>query len=189
MPNIAVPEKSAAPAKSQELLSAVERQMGTVPNIFLAMANSPATLEAYLQFSGSLSRGKLSPTLREQIALATAGKNGCDYCASAHTFLGRKAGLNEDQLALALKGESTDAKTTKVLGFVREILETSGNVRPESIAELSEAEFTDEEIVEIVGLVGMNIFTNYFNHVVRTTIDFPLVSARDGAACGQRASI
>jgi len=102
MQNIAAVEKENVSPEAKELLAAVEKQLGMVPNIFLTLAHSPAALKAYLQFSGALAAGKLSPKIREQVALATAGKNHCDYCASAHTLLGGKAGISKEELELNL---------------------------------------------------------------------------------------
>ena len=79
-----------AEGQAKELLSAVKQAMGSTPNIFTTFANAPAALEGYLNFNQALSKGALNPKLREKIALVTAGANGCDYCASAHTFLGDK---------------------------------------------------------------------------------------------------
>jgi len=47
----------------------------------------------------------------------------------------------------------------------------------EKIAAVKEAGFSDQEIIEIVAAVGLNIFTNYFNDVAQTAIDFPEVKA------------
>lgn len=183
MQNIAVIKKEHASPEAQELLAAVEKQFGMVPNIFLTLAHSPAALKAYLQFSGALTAGKLSPKLREQVALATAGKNHCDYCASAHTLLGGKAGIKREELELNLTGCSSDAKTENALKFVTEVVDKRGEIDKAAIDALVAAGFSSEEIVEIVAHVGMNIFTNYFNHIAATEIDFPLVSTRAGSAC------
>ena len=118
MQNIAILEKDNASVEAQELLGAVQKQLGMIPNIFLTFAHSPAVLKGYIQFSGALATGKLSAQLREQIAVATAGKNHCDYCASAHTLLGGKAGVKKEELGLNLAGCSNDPKTASALKFV-----------------------------------------------------------------------
>lgn len=183
MQNIVIVEKSQASTEAQELLGAVEKQLGMVPNIFSTLAHSPAALKGYLQFSGALAGGKLSPKLREQIALATAGRNHCDYCASAHTLLGGKAGIKKDELDLNLTGCSNDDKTSTALKFVTEVIEKRGEVDKSAVAELSAAGFSDAEIVEIIAHIGMNVFTNYFNHIAATEIDFPLVATRASSTC------
>lgn len=166
-----------APAGSLPLLKAVQNTLGTVPNLFGTLAHSPAALQAYLQQSQALSAGSLSAQLREQIALATAGENGCDYCASAHAMLGKRAGLNRDEVGVNLRGEATDARVRTALAFARAIIERRGHVDDAHLQAMRDAGYSDAEVVEIVAVVAMNIFTNYFNHVARTVVDFPLVKA------------
>ena len=70
---------------------------GGTPNLLTTMAQAPAVLEGYLSLSGALGSGSLPAGLREQVAMAIAGVNGCEYCASAHTAIGKGAGVAEDQ--------------------------------------------------------------------------------------------
>ena len=93
----------AAPAASQPMLEAVKKQLGSVPNMFRMIANSPAALEAYLGMMSALGKGKLPLQTRERIALAIAAINGCSYCASAHTYLGKNlAKLDDAEMAAVL---------------------------------------------------------------------------------------
>lgn len=174
-------EESSAPARTAELLAAVRKQMGGVPNLMATMAQSAAALGSYLSFNSTLAGGSLSPKLREQIALAVAGANGCDYCASAHTVLGGMAGLSAEELSDNLCGKSSDANAESALVFARRVVETRGNVTDTDIAVVRKAGYSDGEIVEIVANTVLNIFTNYFNQVARTEIDFPVVSTTDKA--------
>jgi uncharacterized peroxidase-related enzyme len=168
-------DPSRARGKSRTLLEAIEKQMGTVPNIFKGFAHSPAALEFYLSQNKALAGGVLDPKLREQIAVVMAGANQCDYCASAHTFLGKKAGVSPSELAANLDGRSADGKTDTALRFVSAIVETRGRIDDEALERVREAGFSEAEIVEIIAHVAMNIFTNYFNKIADTEIDFPLV--------------
>ena len=90
------PESSTG--KVKDLFGAVQDKLGMVPNMMRVMANSPSVLEGYLQFSGALSHGKLSARTREQLALAVAEANGCEYCLAAHSTIGKKLGLSADQI-------------------------------------------------------------------------------------------
>ena len=162
--------------KAKDLLDAVQQKLGATPNIFTAFANAPAALEGYLNFNGALGSGKLTPQIREQIALTVAGLNGCDYCASAHTFLGDKAGVDNAELSANLAGESSDAKTQAALTFASQLVEKRGRVSETDVSAVRDAGYSDEEIVEILAHVALNIFTNYFNEAFKTDIDFPEVS-------------
>ena len=95
-----------ASAEQQELLDAIQQKLGMVPNFLKIFANSPAALRAFLGLHGIAGEGELSPATRERIALAVAQQNACQYCVSAHTAIGRKAGLNGDEIAANRAGGS-----------------------------------------------------------------------------------
>jgi uncharacterized peroxidase-related enzyme len=162
-------------SKTQQLFDTVEKKMGMVPNLISTMANSPAVAQAYLGFSQALSGGTLSAALREQIALTVSETNQCDYCVSAHSYLGGKAGLSETELIDARHGTASDQKTDSALVFARKIVDDRGHVTDEDVEELRQVGYTDGEISEIIANVALSIFTNYFNHVANTEIDFPQV--------------
>jgi uncharacterized peroxidase-related enzyme len=159
-------------AKSRELLDAVQKKLGATPNIFKTLAHSPAALEGFLNFNGALGNSKLSAAMRELVALTVAGANQCDYCASAHTAIGKKVGVADKDLASAVAGKSADAKTQAGLVFVASLVKKQGNVATAEIDALRKAGYSEGEIVELVALTALNIFTNYFNHVADTEIDF-----------------
>jgi uncharacterized peroxidase-related enzyme len=162
-------------SKTRGMLEAVEKKMGMVPNIVATMAQSPAVARAYLEGTSALSTGLLSAPLREQISLAVSEFDQCEYCLSAHSFLGSKAGLSESDLLDARHGTASDEKTNAALAFARKIVENRGHVSDEDVEEVRRAGYDDGEIVEIVANVCMTIFTNYFNHVAGTEVDFPQV--------------
>ncbi|ERH41345.1 hypothetical protein N751_17195 [Legionella pneumophila str. Leg01/11] len=169
---------ASAEGQTKALLESVKRAMGTELNIFSAFANSPAALEGYLSLMNALSKGVLNAKLRDQIALVSAGFNGCNYCASAHAYLGEKAGLSKSELSKNLEGHSEDKKTQAALTFAKTLIELRGQINDANIKAVREEGFTDEELVEIVAHVGMNTLTNYFNEAFKTEIDFPLIHAK-----------
>ena len=169
-------DPASATGKAQELMEAVKGKMGKIPNMMRAMANAPAVLEAYLNFSGALGKGKINPKIREAIALAVGQANKCQYCVSAHTVLGSKAGLSEADVTAARAGESGDAKLSGALRLALAINNNQGNVSDADLAAARAAGLSDGEITEVVGVVSLNIFTNYFNHVADPEIDFPVAA-------------
>ena len=177
MPRLSALAIADSPDASQPMLAAVQKKLGTVPNLLKTFAHSPAVLRFYLGQGDALAGGVLPATLREQIALAVAGSNGCDYCASAHTVMGKGTGLGGVELAANLQGRSPDAKTQAALTLATAIVETRGRVDNADLDAARRAGYGDAEIVEIVANVAANIFTNYFNHVADTAIDFPIVRA------------
>lgn len=170
-------QQSAADAKTVELLQGVERKMGKVINILGTMAHSPAVLKAFLGFSQSLSEGGLPISLRERIALAIGEATGCDYCVAAHTIMAGKVGLTEEDILDARRGTASDEKAAVALELALKIVKTQGFVDDEDIERARGVGYTDGEICEIVASVALNLFTNYFNHVADTDIDFPTVPA------------
>lgn len=167
--------------KAKQLLDAVNTQMGGVPNIFTTLAQSPASLEALLNFNGALAQGVLPVVLREQIALTVAGKNQCDYCASAHSVLGKGAGIDEDELEKNLHGTSADESTRVVLNFIRNVVDNRGDVSDSDVNTLRAAGYGDAAIIEIIAHIAINTFTNYFNRIAGTEIDFPVVNTSNVA--------
>ncbi|PWJ87228.1 putative peroxidase-related enzyme [Mesorhizobium loti] len=183
MPRIATPSSiAAAPAAAQPMLQAVEKQLGVVPNLFRMVANSPAALEGYLGMSGALAKGRLPAPTRERIALAVAEINGCSYCLSAHSYLGKNlAKLDDAEMIANRHGGSTDPKAAAAVRFAAKVAQSRGHVGDEDLAAVRLAGYDDGQIIEIVQHVALNVWTNYINEVARTEIDFPVVSARDAA--------
>ena len=170
-------DPQSATGKAKELLEAVQGKLGLVPNMTRAMANSPAVLDGYLSLSGSLSKGALSAKSREQIALAVAQTNECEYCLAAHSAIGKMVGLSVDQILDSRRGTSVDPKTDAIIQFARQVVDQRGLVSDAQISQVRAAGLKDGDIAEIVANVALNIFTNYFNHVAETEIDFPRADA------------
>ena len=175
MPRLHQIAPEAATGKAKELLDAVKGKLGLVPNITRAMANAPAVLEGYLGLSGALGKGSLSAKSREQIALAVGQSNQCDYCLAAHSAIGKMVGLTPDQILDSRRGTAVDPRSDAVIRFARKIVDERGRVSDTEVAEVRAAGLDDGAIAEVVANVALNIFTNYFNHVAETDIDFPKV--------------
>jgi uncharacterized peroxidase-related enzyme len=162
--------------KSKELFDSIKAKMGMVPNVMRTMGNSPAVLAAYLGFSSAMGTSSLGNKLSEVISLAVANQNGCDYCNSAHTFISGKMGISPDAIEAARLGQSEEPKTAAALAFANAILLSRGKVSDAEIEAVRNAGFTEQAIAEIVAAVALSVFTNYFNNVANTEIDFPKLS-------------
>jgi uncharacterized peroxidase-related enzyme len=171
-----------APAASQPLLEGVKNQFGLVPNLFRVVANSPAALQGYVGLSGALNKGALPAATRERIALAIAEINGCDYCLSAHSYLGKKlAKLDDAEIAANRSGISNDPKADPAVRFAVKVARKRGHVSEEDVRAVKLAGYDDAQVIEIVFHVALNTWTNYINEVAKTDIDFPVVTARRAA--------
>ena len=169
----------AAPSASQPLLEAVQKQLGLVPNLFRLVSTSPAALEGYVNLSAALAKGSLPAPTHERIALAVAEINGCSYCLSAHTYLGKHlAKLDDAELTANRNGASNDPKADAAVRFAAKVVRERGQVSETDIRALKLAGYDDAQLIEIVMHVALNTWTNYINEIAQTEIDFPLVSAR-----------
>jgi len=146
---------------------------GFIPNMALAMAQSPAVLDGYMGLSVALIKGRLGKRLGEELALTLAGTNRCEYCASAHSTTAKIAGLDEADVVAALQGESEDVREAAALRFATAVVEKRGRIDDADFKAVTDAGFTPGEVTEIVAHVVVNIFTNYFNNVAKTEIDSP----------------
>jgi uncharacterized peroxidase-related enzyme len=175
MSRLTVPTRDEAPVDSQPLLDGVFKKLGVVPNLFRVFAQSPAALGALLGLVGANSK-MLDAKTRERIAIAVAEVNGCDYCLSAHTYIGTQfAKISPEDAALNRKGSSTDVKAATAVAFAAKVAELRGNVRDGDIAAVKAAGYSEAQIVEIVTLVAENVLTNYLNNVAQAEIDFPVL--------------
>jgi uncharacterized peroxidase-related enzyme len=175
MSRLTIPTRESAPADSQASLTAVDKQLGVVPNLFRLIGQSPAALQGFLGLSGALNAA-LDARTRERIALAIAQQNGCDYCLSAHTYLGLNlAKLPQEEIDRNRTGRSNDDKADAAVRFAVKVVQTRGVVSDGDLRDFKSAGYTDGQVVEIVGLVAVNVFTNYLNNIALTEIDFPVV--------------
>ena len=166
-------DPQAVTGAAKTLVDGVQRKLGFVPNFMRTLAVSPATLDAYLSFGDRLSQGILSPKLREQIALTVAYSDSCQYCLAAHTAIGGVLGLSPSQLEAAYTADSPDPQIAAALHFAQQLVQNQGHVSDEEVANVRQAGYGDAEIAEIVGNVALSVFTNYFNTVAQTDVDFP----------------
>ncbi len=172
-----------APAAAQPLLEAVKKQLGSVPNLFRLVSTSPAALEGHLGLAGALAKGKLPPATRERIALAIAEINGCNYCLSAHTYLGKNlAKLDDAEIAANRSGASTDPKADAAVRFAAKVAHARGHVADDDVRAVKLAGYDDAQVIEIVQHVALNTWMNYINEVAKTVIDFPAVTPARHAA-------
>ena len=181
MARVAVIDPKHATGEVRQLLDAVQGGLGMVPNFIRVLANSPAALNAFLGMHVISGSGALDPKTRERIALAVAEQNGCQYCVSAHTAIGRKAGLDGAEMLANRQGRSADAKAEAALAFARALVEHTGQVSKTEFDAVRAAGHSDAEIVEIIAHVAMNVFTNLLGKSTQVEIDFPRVALNEAA--------
>ena len=167
----------------KETLEAVKTKVGMLPNLYAVMAKAPSVLKNALGASENLGQSALGAQIGEQIAIAVANENGCGYCLSAHTAIGKMVGVSDVDLDSAQFAEASDPKAQAAIDLALELNahhgygpNTQGVVQKAYDAGLSE-----QEVLEVIGYVGMNILTNMTNGVAKTPIDFPEVQVKEAA--------
>ncbi|WP_304455191.1 carboxymuconolactone decarboxylase family protein [Nocardiopsis sp. YSL2] len=178
MPTVHLVEHESATGSVRNQLDQIHATFGTVPAMFRAVANSPAALASMWSSFGAFAGGALGPALGEQVAVAVANRNACEYCLAAHTALGRKAGVSRDALTAAQDGTSDDPRTAALLRFALQLVEHRGQVPPEDVQAVRDQGWDDEHIVEVIAQVALNLFTNYINIALDVPVDFPGVRLR-----------
>ncbi|MFT5132839.1 MAG: putative peroxidase-related enzyme [Gammaproteobacteria bacterium] len=181
MSRINVVENDEANPEQAELYAEITAALGSVPNFLKVFANSPSALKGFLGLHGIAGNGSLDPRTRERIALTLAEQNGCQYCVSAHTAIGRKAGLDNDEMDANRAGGSEDTKAAAAVAFARSLDAHTGDVTNAEIQAVRDAGYSDSDIVEIITHVGMNILTNILAKASRVEIDFPKVELKKAA--------
>jgi uncharacterized peroxidase-related enzyme len=181
MTRVTLVDAQSAGDEARMVLDRIQQAFGATPAMFQATANSPAALKSMWGAFAALAGGKLAPKLTEQLAVAIADRNECEYCLAAHTALGRKAGASAQEIAAAQAGSSADPRAAAALGFALKVIERRGQVNDEDFAALRRVGFDDEEIVEILAHVALNLFTNYINVALQVPVDFPRVALRKTA--------
>lgn len=177
MTNFAPIEPESATGQAAELLTQVQRTLGLTPNMTKVMANSPALLKAYLALSSAVSGGVLRPGVRERLAISTAQLNGCEYCLSAHTYIGANiAKVDTGELDAARKAQSADPHVAALLQLSNEIAENAGDVSQDVLQAARDNGVTDQEIGEVVANLALNVLTNYFNVLAGVENDWPVIT-------------
>ncbi len=172
MSRLTLPRQQAIDPKAQRVLRAIRSSLGFVPNMLRSMASAPAVLLGYTQLSSTLAGGNLSAELREKIALLVAQENACEYCVAAHSTTAGAAGLSLEAILDARRGTAVGRTEQAGLDFARAVLEHKGAVADTDLADVRAAGYRDGDIAEIVANVVLTIYSNYFNKVAETEIDF-----------------
>ncbi len=176
MSRIALITNETANAEQAELFQAIHAKLGVVPNFLKILANSPDALRAFLGLHHVAGAGSLDGQTRERIALVVAQENACEYCLSAHTAIGRKAGLAPEEIKANRAGGSLDERAAAAVAFARALVENRGEVTTAELEAVRAAGYNDSDIVEIITHVGMNYLTNILGKASRVAIDFPKVA-------------
>ena len=173
MPRLNVVKPEQATGQTKELYDAIKRAVGGVPNIYQGVGNSAPALEGVLHIGEVLRKGQLTTAEIEAVKLVVSEAYGCTYCLAAHTLLGKKAGLTQEQTISIRRGASPDPKVGALVKFVNAAIQPKGRISDEDLHAVKAAGYNDAQITEILLVVAQTVFTNLFNRVHQTPLDFP----------------
>lgn len=172
-------EQDANPSVA-EPLQAIRKQMGMVPNMFAAMANLPALLDAY-QYGYQLVRRCADFTAIEQevLFLTISRENGCHYCVAAHSFVADAMTKVPTEITDAIRDDQPipDQKLEALRRFTQIMVESRGNPSSKGASAFLEAGYSEKQILGVILAISVKILSNYSNHIFHTELD-PAFSSR-----------
>lgn len=157
------PESAAG--KAAELLFDIVARNGSAGSMVRTMAGSPSVLAGYLDLSRAMKRSRLDRALAERISLAVQAVLGCALCLGAHTSAARAAGVSEEEIELAQQGTSADPRIAAIVAFGRRVHAEPASITAEEVGALRSLGYRDRDVLDVVGLVALNVLTGSFNLV------------------------
>jgi len=169
--NVVAPEQ--ATGQTKELYEAIKHAVGGVPNIYQGVGNSAAALDGVLHLGAVLGKGHLAAAEIEAVKLAVSEAYGCTYCLAVHTLLGKKAGLTDEQTIGIRRGTPQQPKLAALVEFVNTAIQPKGRISDDDLRAVKAAGYSDAQVTEALLAIGQTVFTNLFNRVHQTPLDFP----------------
>jgi uncharacterized peroxidase-related enzyme len=164
-----------ATGPAAQFYTAIKSAIGMVPNTYVGIgSNSPAALEAGLHLDAVLKKSSLSGQEIEAIKLAASQVAECDYCLAAHTAISKLHGLTPEAIVALRQGKASgNLKLDALAAFTRILVNGKGSVPNEALQAVRQAGYTDAQIVDTTLAISSITFTNLFNRINNTPIDFP----------------
>jgi uncharacterized peroxidase-related enzyme len=173
MSRLTIPTLANAPEASRPALEGLKQALGTVPNLFAVIGNSPAALNGYMAFTGSLEKGSLSGREIELINLFVSQLNGCAYCVAAHGTLSKRFDLTANDISGARAGVGRSERENALLALAGRITHQAGAQAGGEIERARAAGISDAQIVEVAAHVASKLFTNALGILGQVPVDLP----------------
>jgi uncharacterized peroxidase-related enzyme len=169
-----VPTRDQVSPLNQTMFDNLNKALGMVPNLYAAIAYSENGLSRYLTLQGG--KTSLSNKEREAVNLVVSEVNGCRYCQSAHTVLGKMNGLSEEDTIDLRTGESKNPKLHSLVRLAKEITENKGRIPDTTLEAFYAAGYNDGNLVDVILQISDKIAMNYLHNLTQVKIDFPLAT-------------
>lgn len=173
MSKFQVPTKGEVSENNQAIFDKLQKGLGFVPNLYAYYAKNDTALGDYLALQNR--KSTLKAKEREIINLVVSQYNGCHYCQSAHTALGKMNGFTEEQILEIRGGTATfDAKLDALAKFTLSVASNRGNATEAAKNAFFEAGYTEANLIDTVIVIGDKTISNYIHNLAGFAIDFPL---------------
>ncbi len=173
MAQFTVPTKAEVSEANQAIFNNLEKGLGFVPNLYAYYAKNETALGDYLALQNR--KSTLRAKEREVVNLVVSQVNGCRYCQSAHTVLGKMNGFSDDQvLEIRTGSASFDAKLNALAQFTKAVAENRGKVSDDVKQSFFEAGYSEANMIDVVVVIGDKIISNYIHNLAQFEIDFPI---------------
>lgn len=173
MKNFTVPTREEVSPANQAIFDNLQKGLGFIPNLYAYYAKNETALGDYLALQNR--KSTLKAKEREVINLVVSQVNGCRYCQSAHTVLGKMNGFTDEQILEIRAGSASfDAKLDALARFTKSVAENRGKATEESKNAFFEADYTEANLIDVVLVIGDKIISNYIHNLTGFAIDFPV---------------
>lgn len=170
--------------KGQLIYDNIHAAYGKVPNLFAFVGYSANGLESYLALQQAQAKGTFNAKERESVYLAVSEVNGCRYCQSAHTAIGKMNGFTDDEILQLRQGYHANPRLNAMVALAKEITETKGRPAQAALDQFFAQGFGNAALVDLVLLVADKIVANYLHNISQIEIDWPLAPVLETEAVG-----
>lgn len=176
MKTFAVPTREQVSENNKVIFDNLKKAIGMVPNLYATMAYSDNALANYVGFQSG--KTSLRAKEKEAVNLIVSQVNGCNYCLSAHTAIGKMHGFTDEQIIEIRKGgASFDAKLDALVKLAKSITETKGHADSALVDNFLAAGYNQGSLVDVIMLIGDKTIMNYLHNLTDVPVDFPLAPA------------
>ena len=163
--------------------------LGFVPNSLLTMQRVPAIAKAVVQFNRAVFApdGRVDLGLKRLIAHMSSFAAGCQYCKAHTAVSATRHGIDDEKMAAIYEYRTSplfDAAERAALDYALAAGSVPNGVTDELHAELA-AHWSDEEIVEILGVICMFGVFNRWNDSMATPLESEPIAVA-GALIGDK---
>jgi uncharacterized peroxidase-related enzyme len=170
-----VPTREQVTPANQAIFDSLQKNLGFVPNLYATIAYSTHGLERYLAYQHA--KTSLSNKEKEAVNLIVSQVNGCVYCQSAHTVLGKMNGFSDEQLLEIRKAKSTNPRLNSLVKLAAAITETRGKASPALVEDFFAQGYTHENLVDLLLQISDKTAMNYLHNLTEVPVDFPAAPA------------